>query len=353
MGDGELAARMLQALRRLADAIDKAAQRTYDVHRKFPHTIRESIEQTTRKEVEAASTIGPAARTDRHELLVGGGDHVRTAPPLQRPTSPAVKGPIGHMSAEEVEALLVTLGPPAEWPERVRARMRVFEEFAEETTGPSRGGDWLSALRACREGGSPGSDLVIDFYHATHAGAERFIRAGGVDTRYPRYFCDVGQGFYTGDNLLLAEKLGSRHSDPVVLHYRIKLEDLKNLEVKIFEPGSPELEGFLLRGMFNDPETPYDVVIAPFLVNREAFAFQNAAPIYAGRQIVFCNDTGRLLDAGLQPASTGLAARAESALSEPSPEALGTGAPRPPGAPSASSAGDLFGEGGSSADSAS
>ncbi|WP_328405336.1 hypothetical protein [Nocardia sp. NBC_00403] len=310
---------MLQAALHLADAIGEAAQGISKAHHKASHQIRDGLNRITHTDVQTAAKFdkfGPAAHTNQR--LAGGDDHSRSATPFQRPTSPAVKGPIGHMSAEEVEELLKDLGPPAEWPKRVEADLRIFQKV-EEIRGAKVNEDWLPLLRRRLEEGPTENpeddDVMIDFYHGTNKAAEGYIRTGGVDTRYPRHFCDAGQGFYTSDDPLFVKMVASRHPNPAVLHYKIKLGDLAKLKVKILDPESPELLDFALPRMFNDPETPFDVVILPNIVNRGAVAFENAVPIYAGRQVVFCNDTGGMLDAGLQPAPAGHTSLAESAMS--------------------------------------
>lgn len=69
LGGGEAIAKMLQAAKRVVDALaGKAGPKASQDHHEFPHRIREGLERTTHNNEQLASEldrIGPAARTDR------------------------------------------------------------------------------------------------------------------------------------------------------------------------------------------------------------------------------------------------------------------------------------------------
>ncbi|MCX0275604.1 hypothetical protein NLM24_34005 [Nocardia zapadnayensis] len=70
LGGGEAIAKMLQATKRLVDAlVGRGAPRVSEMHHEFPHEIRGGLERVKHKEEQIVSEfdrIGPAAHTDRN-----------------------------------------------------------------------------------------------------------------------------------------------------------------------------------------------------------------------------------------------------------------------------------------------
>ncbi|MGW1738873.1 DUF6531 domain-containing protein [Nocardia sp. NPDC001965] len=139
----------------------------------------------------------------------------------------------------------------------------------------------------------------VDLFHGTDAINAAAIRANGVDPSRPSYPRDFGCGFYTTRERGQADEWASWYDSPVVLHFRLSLQDLNTLPSRLFTIDDRELAEFVRHYRSGATDTPYDMVEGPLLLNPKPF-LQGAPPVWAGNQVVFFNNTGPLLDSALQ-----------------------------------------------------
>ncbi|MEU7633826.1 alanine racemase [Nocardia sp. NPDC049220] len=164
-----------------------------------------------------------------------------------------------------------------------------------ETNFRNPGADWDIAVAESQD-----ASEWIDLYSGTDRKWAAIIRSDGVDTNFPRYRCDFGQGFYLTRDYAQAEDWASVHPHPEVLHYRIRRQDLDALSRKSFSDESHDLADFVRHYRTGGGGTPHDVIEGPMLLNPRQY-LAGDPPEWGGNQVVFYGGTGAMLDAALQP----------------------------------------------------
>ncbi|MEU7768604.1 alanine racemase [Nocardia sp. NPDC049190] len=173
-------------------------------------------------------------------------------------------------------------------------RSAVFRHLV-ETDFKNPGADWDIAMAESQD-----TSEWVDLYSGTDRKWAAVIRSDGVDTNFPRYRCDFGQGFYLTRDRAQAEEWASLHPHPEVLHYRIRCQDLDALSRKSFSEESHDLADFVRHYRTGGGGTPHDVIEGPMLLNPRQF-LAGDPPEWGGSQVVFFRATGAMLDAALQP----------------------------------------------------
>ncbi|WBB59502.1 DUF6531 domain-containing protein [Streptomyces sp. WMMC500] len=136
---------------------------------------------------------------------------------------------------------------------------------------------------------------MVDLYHGTFGRAADNIMANGVDVHYGTRNMDFGRGgFYVTNDpaqaLTWAKRLARREGDvPAVIHFRVPRSELDNLNSRIFNGPSDELNDMLRSGRTGGPMHDYDMVEGPMLRNVGDF-LNGAPPRLEGHQIAIFTD---------------------------------------------------------------
>ena len=136
----------------------------------------------------------------------------------------------------------------------------------------------------------------VDLYHGTHSAAANNILRNGVNPTHVRRPTDFGQGgFYVTKDPGQAQRWASRMArrnggDPVVLHFRVPVDELNKLSSRTFDGPSRELADFIAHNRNGGAMHDFELVEGPMLMNVRGFLRGDADPVFDGHQIAIWGD---------------------------------------------------------------